>query len=134
MASENSTRIAKNTVVLYVQMVAAMLIGLYTSRAILNVLGVEDFGIYNVIGGVIAMFGILNSAMSSSTGRFITFELGSGKFDRLKAVFSTSLVVHIGLALLVCVVTLPIGLWFMKTYMQIPSMRMDAAIWVFYSV
>lgn len=134
MSSENSNRIAKNTFVLYVQMVAAMLIGLYTSRVILNVLGVEDFGIYNAIGGVVALFGILNSAMSSSTSRFITFELGSGKFDKLKAVFSTSLLIHIGLAVLVCVVTLPVGLWFMKTYMQIPELRMDAAVWVFYSV
>lgn len=134
MSSENSKRIAKNTFVLYVQMVAAMLIGLYTSRVILNVLGVEDFGIYNAIGGVVALFGILNSAMSSSTSRFITFELGSGNFKKLKSVFSTSLLIHIGLAILVCLVTLPVGLWFMKTYMQIPTLRMDAAIWVFYSV
>src|SRR5690606_1078987 len=134
MSSENSNRIAKNTFVLYVQMVAAMLIGLYTSRVILNVLGVEDFGIYNAIGGVVALFGILNSAMSSSTSRFITFELGSGKLDKLKSVFSTSLLIHIGLAILVCVVTLPVGLWFMRTHMQIPEPRMDAAVWVFFSV
>lgn len=134
MSSENSKRIAKNTFVLYVQMIAAMLIGLYTSRVVLNVLGVEDFGVYSAIGGVVAMFGILNSAMSSSTSRFITFELGYGKFERLKAVFSTSLLIHIGLALLVCLVTLPIGLWFLKTYMVIPPLRMEAAVWVLYSV
>lgn len=134
MPMNKSKRIAKNTFVLYVQMIAAMLIGLYTSRVILNVLGVEDFGIYNAIGGVVAMFGMLNSAMSSSTSRFITYDLGSGDFNKLKSTFSTGLLIHLGLALLVCLVTLPVGLWFMDTYMKIPEIRFDAAVWVFYSV
>lgn len=128
----NSKRIAKNTLVLYIQMFVSMLIGLYISRVVLNVLGVEDFGLYNVIGGVVAMFGVLNSAMASSTSRFITFELGRGNNDRLKLVFSVSLLIHILIALLICVLAETVGLWFLKTRMQIPPVRMQAAIWVFH--
>lgn len=110
----NSKRIAKNTLVLYIQMFVSMLIGLYISRVVLNVLGVEDFGLYNVIGGVVAMFGVLNSAMASSTSRFITFELGRGNNDRLKSVFSVSLLIHLLIALLICVLAETVGLWFLK--------------------
>jgi len=128
----NSKRIAKNTLVLYVQMFISMMIGLYISRVVLNVLGVEDFGIYNVVGGVVAMFGVLNSAMSSSTSRFITFELGRSKSNQLKLVFSMSLLIHFLIAVTICLVAESVGLWFLKNRLQIPPMRMDAATWVFH--
>ncbi|GGH32186.1 lipopolysaccharide biosynthesis protein [Sphingobacterium alkalisoli] len=131
--TNNTTRIAKNTLALYVQMFFSMLVGLYTSRVILNVLGVEDFGILNVVGGVVAMFGILNSAMSSSTSRFITFELGHKDIDRQRSIFSTALIIHIALALLICVVAEPVGTWFMQTQLNIPDERMEAALWVFHA-
>jgi O-antigen/teichoic acid export membrane protein len=128
----NSKRIAKNTVVLYVQMFISMLIGLYISRVVLNVLGVVDFGIYNVVGGVVAMFGVLNSAMSSSTSRFITFELGRNNRSQLQRVFGISLLIHLIIAFLVCVVAESVGVWFLRNRLQIPPLRMDAAIWVFH--
>ena len=134
MSSENSRRIVKNTSVLYLQMVCSSLIGLYTSRVILNVLGVEDFGIFNAIGGVVALFGILNAAMSSSSSRFITYELGSGNLEKLRAIFSTSFLIHLALGLIVCLITLPIGAWFIQVHMKIPAVRLDAGLWVFFSV
>lgn len=128
-----SKTIAKNTLFLYGQMLLGMLIGLYTSRVILNVLGIQDFGIYNVVGGVVSMFGILNNAMASSTSRFITFEIGKNeRLERLKTVFNTSLILHLGIAIVVCVLCIPVGLWFMNTYMQLPQDRMQAINWVFY--
>lgn len=132
MASENNKRIAKNTVALYVQTLMGMLIGLYTSRVMLNIMGIADFGLYNVIGGVVVLFGVLQSAMASSTSRFITFELAGGDRRRLKEVFSTGLLIHLGIALAVAVMALTIGPWFMETYMQIPAARLEAAQWVFY--
>lgn len=130
--SENNKRIAKNTLALYLQMFCSMLIGLYTSRVVLNTLGVEDFGIYNVVGGVMAMFGVANTAMSSSTARFLTFELGSGDITKLKTIFSQSVLIHALLAFSVCVLAETIGLWFLNTQMQIPSARMEAAQWIFH--
>ena len=88
--SENTKRIAKNTLVLYVRMLFSMLVSLYTSRVILNTLGVEDYGIQNVVGGFVGMFSLISSSLSSATGRFLTFELGRGDKERLKLVFSTS--------------------------------------------
>ena len=128
----NSKRIAKNALVLYGQMFVSMMIGLYISRVVLNVVGVEDFGIYNVVGGVVAMFGVLNSAMSSSTSRFLTFELGRGNRDQLKLVFSMSLLIHLLIAVLIGLVAESAGLWFLKNRLQIPQLRVDAAIWVFH--
>lgn len=114
-------------------MLLGMLVGLYTSRVILNVLGVEDFGIYNVVGGVVVMFSVLNNSMSSSTGRFLTFELGRKNFVQLKKVFDSSIVIHLGMALFVVLIAELLGIWFMKSKMNIPPMRMDAAIWVFHT-
>lgn len=99
--SENTKRIAKNTLMLYVRMLFGMLVSLYTSRVVLQVLGVEDYGIYNVVGGVVAMLSFLNDSMSGATSRFITYELGRDDLKRLNQVFSTSLIIHIFIALLV---------------------------------
>ena len=92
--SENTKPIAKNTLLLYVRMLFSMLVSLYTLRVVLNALGVEDYGIYNVVGGFVAMFSLLTGYISAAISRFLTFELGEGDKQRLSMVFSTSLVVH----------------------------------------
>ena len=128
--SQNNKRIAKNTLLLYVRMLFLMAVNLYTSRVVLNALGVEDFGIYNVVGGVVAMFGFINSSMASATQRYITFALGKGNMDGLQKVFSTALQIHALISAIIVVLGETVGLWFMYTQMQIPAERMDAAFWV----
>ena len=129
--SENNKRIAKNTLVLYARMLLMMCIGLFTSRVILNTLGVEDFGIYNVVGGVVMLFTFLNGALASATSRHITYEIGKGGGRALKTIFGVSLSVHGVLGLLVVLLSETIGLWFFYQKMQIPSGRITAAIWVY---
>lgn len=128
--SQNNKRIAKNTLLLYVRMLFMMAISLYTSRVILNTLGVEDYGIYNVVGGIVAMFGFINGSMSSATQRYITFALGKGNFENLQKVFSTALQIHILISVLIIILGETVGLWFMYEKMQIPTDRINAAFWV----
>lgn len=130
MESDNR-RIAKNTLMLYIRMLFSMAVSLYTSRVVLNTLGVEDYGIYNVVGGVVSMLGFLNGAMATSTQRYLTFELGRGDNDRLKDVFMTSIYSHILISLVVVVIMETVGLWFLYNKMIIPGSRIDAAFWVF---
>lgn len=129
--SENNKRIAKNTLLLYVRMLFSMLVSLYTSRVVLNTLGVEDYGIYNVVGGFVAMFSMISNSLSSSVSRFITFELGRGNTEKLKEIFSTSVLIHIALAAIVFILAETIGVWFLNTHMTIPADRLTAANWVF---
>jgi len=131
LQSENTKRIARNTLYLYVRMLFSMGISLYTSRLVLEALGVEDYGIYNVVGGTVAMFSILSSSLSASVMRFLTFELGKGKAAELNKVFSTSLAIHLFLAILVFLVVETVGLWFLNDKMNIPTERLTAANWVF---
>lgn len=128
--SANNKRIAKNTLLLYVRMLFMMAISLFTSRVILNTLGVEDYGIQNVVGGVVAMFGFLNGSMSSATQRFITFALGKGDKNRLQTVFCTTLQIHALIAFIIVLLGETVGLWFLYNKMQIPIERMNAAFWV----
>ena len=130
---ENTKRIAKNTLMLYVRMLFGMLVSLYTSRVVLQALGVEDYGIYNVVGGVVAMFSMVSSSLSSSVSRFLTFELGCGDMERLKCVFSTSVSIHIVLSFIIVVLAETVGVWFLNTQMTIPDSRMVAANWVFHA-
>lgn len=130
---ENTKRIAKNTLMLYVRMLFGMLVSLYTSRVVLQALGVEDYGIYNVVGGVVAMFSMVSSSLSSSVSRFLTFELGKGDKEGLKKVFSTSLSIQLVLSGIIIVLAETIGLWFLNTHMTIPSDRLYAANWVFHA-
>lgn len=125
----NNKRIAKNTIMLYIRMLVLMLVGLFTSRVILQVLGVEDFGINSAIAGFISMFGIITGSMSSAISRFITVELGKGKLDRLKLVFSTSITVQLFMSILIAVLIETFGMWFVTTKMQIPEGREVAAQW-----
>ena len=129
--SENTKRIAKNTLMLYGRMLIGMLVSLYTSRVVLQALGVEDYGIYNVVGGVVAMFSMISNSLSSSVNRFLTFELGRGDLNALKRVFSTSLTIHVVLAVIVVLLAETVGLWFLNTRMTIPANRLYAANWVF---
>ena len=116
---------------LYVRMLFGMLVSLYTSRVVLQALGVEDYGIYNVVGGVVAMFSMISNSLSSSVGRFLTFELGKGDMEGLKKVFSTSLSIHVALVLVIVLLSETLGLWFLNTHMTIPENRLYAANWVF---
>lgn len=129
--AENTRRIAKNTLMLYVRMLFGMLVSLYTSRVVLQALGVEDYGIYNVVGGVVAMFSMISNSLSSSVSRFLTFELGKGNLEGLKRVFSTSLSIHVALVLVIVLLSETLGLWFLNTHMTIPENRLYAANWVF---
>lgn len=129
--SANSKRIAKNTMLLYVRMLFLMLISLYTSRVILNALGVEDYGIYNVVGGVVTMFSVLSGSLSAAISRFITFELGKGDSEKLKMVFSSSITIQAGIALIIVILAETVGLWFLNEKMVIPDDRLVAANWCF---
>lgn len=131
MSQVNNRRIAKNTLVLYVRMLFLMMVSLYTSRVILNALGVEDYGIYNVVGGIVTMFTILSGSLSAAISRFITFELGTGDKDKLKKIFSSSITIQVGLALVIAVLAESVGLWFLNEKMVIPDGRLAAANWCF---
>ncbi len=128
--SANNKRIAKNTLLLYSRMLLIMAVTLYTSRVVLATLGVEDFGIYNVVGGVVAMFGVISGSLSAAISRFITYELGKGNKDRLRIVFSSSVLIQTGLALVIFILAEFAGVWFLNNKMNIPSERLDAANWV----
>lgn len=129
-SSSNNKRIAKNTLLLYFRTFLLMAITLYTSRVVLATLGVDDYGIYNVVGGFVAMFAVISGALSSSISRFITFELGHGDKDKLSKIFSTSVNIQIILGILILILGETIGIWFLNTQMNIPVERMYAANWV----
>lgn len=133
--SANNKRIAKNTLLLYFRMLVIMLVTLFTSRIVLSTLGVVDYGIYNVVGGLVTMMGILNGAMSVSTQRFLTYELGKRDYTRLKQVFSVCLTLFIILSLIIIIFAETFGLWFLHNKMVIPAERMSAAAYVYqYSI
>lgn len=133
MAIEKYKKIAKNTGMLYFRILITMLITLYTSRVILQTLGVTDFGIYNVVAGFVTMLGFLHSAMSTATQRFITFELGrKGNSDDVADIFNMSLNIHIIIAVIVFLFGETAGIWFINSQMNIPSSRLLAAEWVFH--
>lgn len=130
-AKENNKRIAKNTLLLYCRMLFLMAVSLYTSRVVLNALGVEDFGIYNVVGGIVAMFTVLSGSLSAAISRFITYELGKGNSNDLNRIFSSAVTIQLGLAGIIIVLAETIGLWFLNVKINIPEIRMEAANWVF---
>lgn len=129
--SSKNKRLAKNTIVLYLRTVLVMLISLYTSRVVLNELGVEDYGIYNVVGGTIAMFGIVSGSLANAISRFITYELGRGNQGFLNDVFCTSINIQLVIAFFVILLGETLGLWFLNSQMNIPPDRYVAANWVF---
>ncbi len=129
--SENSKRIAKNTLLLYVRMFLLMSIGLYTSRVILNILGVEDYGIYNVVGGIVVMFSFLSNSLSTASSRFITYDLGVGDLSLIRKTFGNIITIHLLLAFIILILGETVGLWFVLNKLQTPENRMTAALWVY---
>ena len=126
-----NNRIAKNTGLLYARSVFLLLISLYTTRVIIHSLGVTDYGIYNVVGGVVGMFSMLSSTMASVSRRFITFTLGENNFDKLRNTFATSITLHVIFGLLVVALLEILGVWFLYNKLHIPQNRIDIAFWVF---
>lgn len=131
MARKVNKRIAKNAAALYLRMIISMLVGLYTSRVILQALGVEDYGIYNVVGGFVSMFSLISSSINVAVGRFLTYELGSGDINRLSTVFSTSFFVMLGLSVIIIILTETVGIWYMYNKLVIPYERFYTALWCF---
>lgn len=126
-------RIARNTVLLYLRMLVSLVVNLYSSRIVLNALGVMDFGVYNVVGGVVSMFSLFSAPLSDSVRRFISFEIGTQNKDKLIEVFSDSVLIHLFFALIVILLTESIGYWFVVCVLDIPPERMSAALWVLHA-
>lgn len=129
--SNNNKRIAKNTLLLYIRMFVTMLISLYTSRVILKTLGVEDFGIYNVVGGVVSMLGFITGSMTGASSRFITYNIGKNDISLIKSTFANILYIHLLLMALILILSETVGLWLVVEKLQIPDNRMNAAMFVF---
>lgn len=129
--SQNNKRIAKNTLALYFRTFITMIVGLYTSRVMLQALGVNDYGVNNVVGGIVSMSSLITSTMAQAISRYITFTLGQGNPERLKTMFSTSVNAQIVMSVLAVVALEIFGLWFLTTQANIPEGRMEAAHWVF---
>ena len=125
--AHRTRRIAKNTLMLYIRMLFMMFMGLYTSRIVLQALGESDYGIYNVVGGVVAMFAMISGALNSAVSRFITFEMGKGNEAQLNKVYSTAVTIQLVLAALVVAIAEPVGLWFIDNEMTIDPSRIPAA-------
>lgn len=130
MSTTNQQRVARNTLLLYFRMFLNMAITLYTSRVILKYLGIEDYGIYNVVGGLVSMFSLISGSLSNSVSRFITFELGKGNNQKLRKIFSISVLIHIILAIIIFLAVESIGVWFLNVHMNINESRISAANWV----
>ena len=128
--SGDSKRIAKNTLLLYGRMILLMLVALYTSRVILQALGVTDYGIYNAVGGFVAMFSVLTGSLSAAISRFITLELGKGDQEKLTRIFSTAVIIQVLIGLVIIVLVEAFGIWFLNHKMSIPPDRLVAANWV----
>lgn len=124
--------IAKNTIFLYVRMILIMLVTLFTSRVVLQVLGVNDYGIYQTVGGVVFLLSFLNSALSAGSSRFLTYELGTGNVEKLKITFSSIFIVHTVLAFIIVLIAESIGVWFVKNKLNIPLDRLDAGVFTFH--
>lgn len=129
--SNNTKRIFFNTIVLYLRMFITMVITLYSSRIVLQALGVEDYGIFNVVGGIVALLTFLKSSLASSSQRFISYELGRKDEDQLKKVFGTCVTSHLLMSLIILIIAESLGLWFLNAKMNIPEGRMVAANWVY---
>lgn len=131
MEKSDNKRIAENTIMLYFRMFFTMAVSLYTSRVVLNTLGVSDYGVYNVVGGVITMFTFMNGAMASATQRYLNYGLAKDNIEWLKTIFCTALQIHILIAFVILLLGETIGLWFVMNKLVIPPDRMVAVMWVY---
>ena len=127
-SSNDNKRIAKNAILLYFRMFISLLVSLYTSRVVLQTLGVDDYGIYSVVGGVVGIFSFLNTAMAGATSRFLTFELGVNDGTKLKYTFSSSVIIHLAIALIVVILAETVGLWMVNNKLVLPEGRLWAAL------
>lgn len=130
--NENSKRIAKNTFFLYFRMMFTMVVSLYTSRVVLNTLGIDDFGVYQTVGGIVALLSFVNNALTVGSSRFLTYELGRGDFQKLKDTFSTVLSVHIMLSLIIAIVAETAGLWYVFNRLVVAPDRLSAAVFAYH--
>ena len=128
--SAMGTRIARNTIMLYIRMLITTGISVFTSRAVLEILGVVDFGIYNVVGGIVIVLGFVNGSLAGASTRFLTYAMGVGDKEKEKRTFSTLLTIHKGMALFLAIIVEVVGVWFLYNKMNIPEDRMIAAFWV----
>lgn len=129
--SNSNSKIAKNTILLYIRSAIILLINLYTSRVVLEALGVDDYGIYNLVGGVVGMFSMIGSTLNAASQRFITFALGKGDFNNLRNIFSTCVSLHIALGIILIIVLEVVGVWMLGSELNIPMDRLKVAKWVF---
>ncbi len=127
----NNRKIAKNTLLLYIRMFFTIIIGLYTSRVVLSSLGISDYGIYNLVGGIVSMLAFLNVGMSGATQRFITYEMGRGNLNSLQNVFNNAVITHLILAVFIVIILEPAGIWLINNKLVIPSDRLFVANCVF---
>ena len=127
----STKRIAKNTLMLYFRQILIMLVSLYTVRVVLNTLGAEDYGIYNVVAGVVTMFSFLSGAMATASQRYFAFEMGKGNEEGLQKIFSVTMIIYVLLALIIMLLAETVGLWFVNTKLVIPTERMVAARWIY---
>lgn len=125
-------RLAKNTIVLYIRMLFAMGLSLYTSRIVLAELGVTDYGIYNVVGSIVTFFTFISHALSNSTNRFIVFSIGEGDYRKTQKIYNTCYRIHLIIAIIVAILIETFGLWFLNGRLNIPEDRLQAAYWVFH--
>jgi O-antigen/teichoic acid export membrane protein len=129
--SNNNKRIAKNTFILYIRMFFTMGVSLYTSRIVLNTLGIEDYGVYSIVGGIVTLFSFFNGAMTSATQRFLAFDIGKNDLVQLKKTFNATLNIHIGIGILVLILAETVGLWFVNNKLNLPLDRMTAVNWIY---
>jgi O-antigen/teichoic acid export membrane protein len=129
--SSNYARVAKNTLMLYLRFLVTLFISLFTSRVVLQALGFNDFGLYNVVGGFVSLLAFFNSYISQGTVRFLTFQIGIGDAKRLKDVFAASLALHVAISLLIVIGGETIGLWYVENKLNIQSGREDVAMFVY---
>ena len=129
--TNNNSRVAKNTIVLYARMIFILAVNLYASRVILDVLGIDDYGIYNVVAGFVMMFGFLNTAMATASSRYIAYEQGTGNIERQKEIYSTTVMIHFTIALIIVLLSETIGIWYVNHKMVYPVERTIAANFVF---
>lgn len=127
----SSKRILKNTLFLYLRQIVTLVVSLYTSRVTLDVLGIEDYGLFNVIAGIVVLLALVNNSMVSATQRFLTYEIGRGDKTQVSNTFSMSMTIHLLICLLVLIVGETVGLYYIKKYLVVPEGRYDAALWVY---
>ena len=124
---DNSKRIAKNTLYLFFRMFLVLAVGLYTSRVVLGTLGVKDYGLYNVVGSVVVLFGFLQQALNNATYRYLAYGIGKGNSEHLRNTFSMAINAHLILAAIILLLSETLGLWFLHNKLVVPVERMDAA-------